>query len=153
MNISREEGTIETARSAMPATSKTLRKASDLVEAQLIDPDRLASLRNVASRYAVAITPALVNLIDTADPCDPMALQFVPDERELQTYPEENADPIGDAAHSPVPGVVHRYPDRVLLKLTHTCAVYCRFCFRREVVGPGAGKPPPPGALDAALDY
>ncbi len=63
----------------MPATSKTLRKASDLVEAQLINPDRLASLQNVASRYAVAITPALVNLIDTADPRDPIALQFVPD--------------------------------------------------------------------------
>ncbi len=136
----------------MPATSKTLRKASDLVEAQLINPDRLASLRNVASRYAVAITPALVNLIDTADPHDPIALQFVPHERELQTYPEENADPIGDEAHSPVPGVVHRYPDRVLLKLVNACAVYCRFCFRREMVGPGHGALTGK-ALAAALDY
>ena len=50
--------------------------------------------------------------------------------------PEERADPIGDDAHSPVEGIVHRYPDRVLLKLTHVCAVYCRFCFRREMVGP-----------------
>ena len=52
--------------------------------------------------------------------------------------PEERADPIGDHAHSPVEGIVHRYPDRVLLKLTHVCAVYCRFCFRREMVGPAA---------------
>jgi len=101
----------------MPANSKTLRSSSALVEAQLIKPARLDALQNVASRYAVAITPALVDLIDTADPHDPIALQFVPDERELETRPEETADPIGDEAHSPVPGVVHRYPDRVLLKL------------------------------------
>jgi lysine 2,3-aminomutase len=109
-------------------------------------------LRNVAARYAVAITPAVVDLIDTADPHDPIAQQFVPDERELDSHPEENADPIGDGAHSPVAGVVHRYPDRVLLKVVNVCAVYCRFCFRREMVGPGrgalAGK-----ALAAALDY
>ena len=61
----------------------------------------------------------------------------MPDARELQHLPEERADPIGDERHSPVPGVVHRYPDRVLLKLTHVCPVYCRFCFRREMVGPG----------------
>ncbi|MGB9388398.1 MAG: lysine-2,3-aminomutase-like protein, partial [Xanthobacteraceae bacterium] len=104
------------------------------------------------SRYAVAITPALVDLIDTADPHDPIALQFVPDERELETRPEETADPIGDEAHSPVPGVVHRYPDRVLLKLLNACAVYCRFCFRRETIGPGRGALTG-SALAAALDY
>jgi len=52
------------------------------------------------------------------------------------TQPGENADPIGDHVHSPVAGIVHRYPDRVLFKLVHVCAVYCRFCFRREMVGP-----------------
>jgi lysine 2,3-aminomutase len=136
----------------MPAGNKALRSASALVEAQLIEPERLAALKNVASRYAVAITPAVVDLIDSADPRDPIALQFVPDERELETHAEESADPIGDAAHSPVPGLVHRYPDRVLLKVVNACAVYCRFCFRREMVGPGrralTGK-----ALAAALDY
>ncbi len=75
-------------------------------------------------------------LIDRNDPNDPIARQFVPDAAELETRPEELADPIGDDAHSPVEGIVHRYPDRVLLKLTHVCAVYCRFCFRREMVGP-----------------
>ena len=135
----------------MPA-AKTLRSASALVEAQLIKPERLEALQSVASRYAVAITPALVDLIDTADPHDPIALQFVPDERELKTHPEESVDPIGDEAHSPVPGVVHRYPDRVLLKIINACAVYCRFCFRREMVGPGRGALTS-GALTAALDY
>jgi lysine 2,3-aminomutase len=136
----------------MPAGSKALRSASALVEAQLIKPERLAALKNVALRYAVAVTPAVVDLIDPADPYDPIALQFVPDERELESRPDEDADPIGDAAHSPVPGVVHRYPDRVLLKVVNVCAVYCRFCFRREMVGPGRGVLAG-AALTAALDY
>ena len=136
----------------MPAGSKTLRSASDLVGAQLIRPDRLTALQNVAARYAVAITPAIVDLIDAADPHDPIALQFVPDERELETLLEENTDPIGDEAHSPVPAVVHRYPDRVLLKVVNVCAVYCRFCFRREMVGPGRGALTGK-TLAAALDY
>ena len=136
----------------MPAGSKTLRSASDLVGAQLIRPDRLTALQNVAARYAVAITPAIVDLIDAADPHDPIALQFVPDERELETLLEENTDPIGDEAHSPVPAVVHRYPDRVLLKVVNVCAVYCRFCFRREIVGPGRGALTGK-TLAAALDY
>ena len=136
----------------MPAGNKSLRSASALLEAQLIEPERLAALKNVASRYAVAITPAVVDLIDSADPRDPIALQFVPDERELETHAEESADPIGDAVHSPVPGLVHRYPDRVLLKAVNACAVYCRFCFRREMVGPGRGALTGK-ALAAALDY
>jgi lysine 2,3-aminomutase len=136
----------------MPATSKALRSASALLDAQLIRTERLAALNNVASRYAVAITPTLVDLIDVADPHDPIAVQFVPDARELDSRPDENADPIGDDVHSPVPGVVHRYPDRALLKLVNACAVYCRFCFRREMVGPGRGALTGK-ALAAALDY
>src|SRR6516165_1275096 len=139
-------------RPVMTARNKTLRNASALVEAQLIKPERLDSLQNVASRYAVAITPALVDLVDTTDPRDPIALQFVPDERELKSRADENDDPIGDEVHTPVRGVVHRYPDRVLLKLVNACAVYCRFCFRREMVGPGRGALSA-AALAAALDY
>ena len=77
----------------------------------------------------------------------------MPDARELQQRPEERADPLGEARLSPVPGLVHRYPDRVLLKLTHVCPVYCRFCFRREVVGPGGPQALSGEALDAALGY
>ena len=87
------------------------------------------------------------------DPGDPIALQFVPDERELATLPDEFADPIGDEAHSPVRGIVHRYPDRVLLTPTFACATYCRFCFRREQVGPGADAMLGKAELAAAFDY
>jgi len=131
----------------------TLRSADALADAGLIAPERAPALAPVAARYAVALTPALAALIDPADPADPIARQFLPSEAELVTLPEESADPIGDDAHSPVPGVVHRYPDRVLLKVTHTCAVYCRFCFRREMVGPGKPNAFSPAMLDAALAY
>jgi len=119
----------------------------------LLPPKTRAVLEKVAARYAVALPPALVALIDRNDPNDPIARQFVPDAAELETRPEELADPIGDDAHSPVEGIVHRYPDRVLLKLTHVCAVYCRFCFRREMVGPDKPNALSPQALKAALDY
>ena len=83
------------------------------------------------------MTPEIAALIDPDDPNDPIARQFIPSAEELVAQANESADPIGDHAHSPVSGIVHRYPDRVLFKLVHVCAVYCRFCFRREMVGPG----------------
>jgi lysine 2,3-aminomutase len=137
----------------MSATArKTMRTPSALAAARLVPPDRLAALHQVAARYAIAITPAIAGLVDPTDPHDPIARQFVPDPRELVVAPEEDRDPIGDEAHSPVEGVVHRYPDRVLLKLVNACAVYCRFCFRREMVGPGRGGLAA-AALDKALAY
>ncbi|WP_309643015.1 lysine-2,3-aminomutase-like protein [Phenylobacterium sp.] len=129
----------------------TLRSASALAEAKLIAPDQLPGLERVAAQYAVAITPAMAELIETAG--DPIARQFLPDPRELDVHPDERADPVGDEVRSPVEGVVHRYPDRVLLKVTHTCAVYCRFCFRREMVGPQGLGALTPAELDAALAY
>lgn len=116
-------------------------------------PEPAPALDRVADRYAVALTADMVGLIDRADPSDPIARQFVPNERELQHLPEERADPLSEERLSPVPGVVHRYPDRVLLKVTHVCPVYCRFCFRREVVGPGGPQALSGAALDAALAY
>ncbi|HKR90048.1 MAG TPA: lysine-2,3-aminomutase-like protein [Phenylobacterium sp.] len=133
--------------------ARTLRTPASLAEAGLIAPEDVAGLARVAAQYAVAITPAVAALVDRADPADPIARQFVPDLRELDADPREHADPIGDEAHSPVAGVVHRYPDRVLLKATHTCAVYCRFCFRREMVGPEGEGTLTPAELDAALAY
>ncbi len=132
---------------------KTLRTAADLRAAGLVPAEEEAALEAVAARYAVAITPGMARLIDRAEPADPIARQFVPDVRELQHLPEERGDPLDEARLSPVPGVVHRYPDRVLLKLTHACPVYCRFCFRREVVGPGGPQALSDAALAAALDY
>ena len=136
----------------MNVAPKSLRHLSDLNESGLAPAERRAALERVASQYAIAITPAMAELIDRADAQDPIARQFVPDPSELDVRPEESADPIGDDAHSPVHGVVHRYPDRALLKLTPICAVYCRFCFRREMIGPGAA-PLTPQQLDAAFGY
>ena len=132
---------------------KTLRSIADLNGAGLVAPEEAPALAMVADRYAVAITPDMARLIDCADPADPIARQFVPDVRELQHLPEERADPLDEERLTPVPGVVHRYPDRVLLKLTHACPVYCRFCFRREVVGPGGPQALSDAALTAALAY
>jgi lysine 2,3-aminomutase len=131
----------------------TLRSITALREAGLAPGADPAALAQVGARYAVAVTPEMARLIDRADANDPIARQFVPDVRELQQAPQERADPLSEERLSPVPGVVHRYPDRVLLKLTHVCPVYCRFCFRREVVGPGGPQALSGKTLDAALGY
>src|SRR5688572_11474753 len=102
----------------MTLAEKTLRTPADLSERGLAGPGRLRDLERVAAQYAIAITPTMADLIDPTDPDDPIARQFVPDAAELDRLPEESGDPIGDEAHAPVPGVVHRYPDRVLLKLS-----------------------------------
>lgn len=133
--------------------NSTLRSPEDLVARGLAPADDLVALDEVASRYAVAVTEAVANLIDPSDPRDPIGRQYIPSARELVTHEVERADPIGDAAHSPVPGIVHRHADRVLFKLVSVCAVYCRFCFRREMVGPGNDSALSPDAYRAALDY
>jgi lysine 2,3-aminomutase len=133
------------------APPRALTRIDQLVEAGLVTPEDAAALEPVAARYAVAITPAMAALVRNAD--DPIARQFIPSTAELQGRPEELPDPIGDHAHSPVKGVVHRYPDRVLVKLTHTCPVYCRFCFRREMVGPEGDGNLTEAELDAAFSY
>jgi lysine 2,3-aminomutase len=111
-----------------------------------------AALDQVAERYAVAVTDEVMETINPDNPDDPVARQYMPSVAELKTTPHEMEDPIGDEAHSPVKGIVHRYPDRVLLKPVHVCSVYCRFCFRREKVGPGSEALSAP-ELEAALDY
>ena len=133
----------------MPS-ARTLRTPADLVGAGIVAPERVAELERVAARYAVAITPAMAAALDGSEA---VARQFTPDAAELVQAPEERADPIGDEAYSPLEGIVHRYPDRVLLKANHACAVYCRFCFRREMVGPDGVRPLSPAQLDAAMAY
>ncbi len=131
----------------------TLREPAELASHGLVPVADLADLERVASRYAVAVTPEVAALIDPDDPEDPVARQYVPDVRELAAQSNEKPDPIGDDAHSPVAGIVHRYPDRVLFKVIHVCAVYCRFCFRREMVGPGKATGLSEGAYQNALAY
>ena len=132
------------------AAMETLRTLDALQREGLVTPDpRLAA---AADAMAIAVTPAMLDLIRRDDPADPIARQFVPSIAETEIAPGELADPIGDEARSPVKGIVHRYPDRVLLKPLHACPVYCRFCFRREKVGPG-GDALSAGEMAAALDY
>ncbi|MDR3437994.1 lysine-2,3-aminomutase-like protein [Telmatospirillum sp.] len=131
---------------------RTLRSAGEIAAAGLVSPDRVEEIAAVAQRYAVAITPTLADLIDPMDPADPIARQFVPDGRELDAQPAERADPIGDDTHAPLKGIVHRYPDRLLLTPILHCPVYCRFCFRRERVG-GEDAVLGDADLAAAIDY
>lgn len=119
--------------------SRTLRSPQDLRRAGLVSAEAMPALEGVAARYATAITPAMAALINPGDPADPIGLQYIPDVAELITAPHELEDPTADAPFTPVTGVVHRYPDRALLKPLLACPVYCRFCFRREKVGPDGG--------------
>jgi lysine 2,3-aminomutase len=134
-------------------SDRTLRSAEDLVAAGLAKSSDAAQLARVTAAYATAITPSLAALIDPANPSDPIGRQFVPSSAELDVRSEELPDPIGDKTHEPVEGIVHRYPDRVLLKAVSVCPVYCRFCFRREMVGPGKDGNLSPAELDTALAY
>ena len=113
-----------------PAAHPALTGLDALEHAGLTDPARRAALDQVAAEFRVRISPAMAAVTSEG-----VRAQFVPDVRELQVVPEELADPIGDDAHRPVPGLTHRYPDRAILHATQTCEVYCRFCFRRETVG------------------
>ena len=135
------------------SSASTIRRADELIAQGFAAKDDLPTLEQVAARYAVAVTPAVAALIDRDDPNDPIARQYIPSADELVTQPNERVDPIGDHSHSPVDGIVHRYPDRVLFKLVHVCAVYCRFCFRREMVGPGKDTALSSDAYARALDY
>lgn len=128
----------------MAKSTFKVRRSADILQND--DP----VLQKVAQRYAVSVTDSVLETI--RHPGDPVALQYLPQAAELVTLPEENVDPIGDAPHSPIPGIVHRYPDRVLLMPVNVCAVYCRFCFRRENVGPGQ-KMLKPAEIAAALNY
>ena len=126
-----------------------LTRPEELIAAGLAPEAAAEDLRAVAEGFKIRITPAMQAAITA--PGDAVAAQFVPTAAELVTRPEERADPIGDAVHEPVPGLTHRYPDRVILHITKTCDVYCRFCFRRETVGETGPLAEP--ALKGALGY
>jgi len=94
-------------------------------------------LQKIHEHFAFAISPAVQDTI-TDQVNDPVALQYVPRAEELHIQDFESSDPIWDDDYSPTPGVVHRYPDRCLIKISNVCPVYCRFCFRKEKIGPGS---------------
>jgi lysine 2,3-aminomutase len=86
-------------------------------------------------RFRMAITPYYLSLINPSDPDDPIRKQAIPTIEETETYPWEMKDPLNEDGDSPLPSIVHRYPDRVLFVVTKCCAMYCRHCTRRRLVG------------------
>lgn len=129
---------------------KTLRTVKALQDAKLLSEKRAQDVTQISERYAIAVTPHMAKLIEHEH--DPIAKQFLPDLREAKILPQELYDPTGDYPHAPTKALVHRHPNRVLLKPTHACEVYCRFCFRREMVGPN-GDTISQSDVDEALSY
>ena len=134
-------------------TIRTLRSVEALQAAGLVSDALAPQLAGVEAAYAIALPEPLARVINRSDFLDPVRRQYVPSPEEMDVKDGESGDPIGDRRHSPVPGLVHRYPDRVLIKVTSTCPVYCRFCFRREMVGPEKGEALSKPDLDAVIAY
>jgi lysine 2,3-aminomutase len=101
--------------------------------------DERAGVLLSGNKLALAVTPHFFNLLDPHDPDCPIRRQVIPRAQEATRAPSEMADPCGEDSHMPVPGLVHRYPDRVLFLVTDRCASYCRYCTRSRVVS-GAGE-------------
>lgn len=104
-----------------------------------LTPEEFAGATLANSKLALAITPYFFNLIDPADENCPIRWQVIPRVEETNTAPWEMTDPCGEDSHSPVPGLVHRYPDRVLFLVTDRCAAYCRYCTRSRLVSNATG--------------
>lgn len=134
---------------SLPPHNRSLTTLAELADFGLVAPSE--ALQQVARHYSVAVPAGVAALIQRPD--DGIGRQFLPDARELHVLPQERVDPIGDGAHQAAPGLIHRYPDRALLKFTSVCPVYCRFCFRREMVGAGTPGVLEPETLDAAFAY
>jgi lysine 2,3-aminomutase len=133
---------------ALPALARPALTIADLVDDGLASAADAPVLERVARDFRLRLTP---QMRAASTRSAGVARQFVPSAAELIQRPEDMIDPIGDDTHSPVPGLTHRYPDRVIVHVTKTCEVYCRFCFRRETVGDTGHLPP--DQLDAALEY
>jgi len=110
------------------------------------------AIRQGGLQLPVAITPYYASLLDPDDPDHPLRRMVVPRPAEFVHSPGESADPLGEDGHSPVPGLVHRYPDRVLLLAHDFCSTYCRYCTRSRMVGHGQ-MAVSQARLEAALDY
>jgi len=129
-----------------------LRTLDELAGVVSLTAGERAAFADAASTFRVAITPYYAALVDGDDPACPIRMQCVPQPGELTTFPFELEDPLAEEAHMPVPGVTHRYPDRVLLYVSHNCPVYCRHCTRkRKVADPGTAAST--AQLEAGLAY
>lgn len=137
----------------MTKQPKSVHSLAQLVAHGLIGAHEQERLAPIAGRFAIAVTAPMLDLIARDNPDDPIGLQFLPSLAEGHTNGHELDDPVGDHAFSPCAGIVHRYPDRALLKLVSICPVYCRFCFRREMVGPDKGEGLTAEQLAQAMAY
>jgi lysine 2,3-aminomutase len=110
----------------------SLEQMKEIIE---LTPEEIEGIKNSKGRLALAVTPYFASLMDPINPNCPIRRQAIPRIEEIHLSKNEMVDPLGEDKHSPVPGLVHRYPDRVLLLVTDQCAVYCRYCTRRRLVG------------------
>lgn len=131
-----------------------LRCANDLRAAGITLRADDADYKDIETHYDIGVSAHIISRIENPnDPeHDPIARQYIPTSQELKIAKDEESDPIGDNVYSPVRGIVHRYPDRALFKVTNICAVYCRYCFRREMVGAGSDHLSN-ADFDAAINY
>lgn len=136
----------------MSVSKRRLSSIEDLKKAGFLPQDADERFGALVDRFAVGITNHVAQIITSDPSSDSVRKQYVPSLEELKTTSVEESDPIGDSAHSPVKGIVHRYPDRVLIKISNVCAVYCRYCFRREMIGPDS-QFLSENDIELALDY
>ncbi len=118
-----------------------------------LKPEEEEGIKNAKGRMAMAVTPYWATLLDPDDPNCPIRRQCIPTQNEFHISPYEMADPCGEDTDSPAPHLVHRYPDRVLLLATESCAMYCRHCTRRRLVGHEEKIDNSPNRWDAAIEY
>ena len=127
----------------------TLEQLREILE---LTPEEVEGIQHSKGRLALAVTPYFVSLMDPVNPNCPIRRQAIPRIEEFHVSKSDMVDPCGEDKDSPVPGLVHRYPDRVLLLVTDQCAAYCRYCTRRRLVG-SHEKSITQGNLEEVLKY
>ncbi|MCJ7591814.1 MAG: KamA family radical SAM protein [Woeseiaceae bacterium] len=130
-----------------------VRTLADLERMIELSPDELAAIKRHTGALPLGIVPYYASLLDPKDPMQGLRRTVVPVLGEFDTSRGENEDPLGEDSHSPVPGLVHRYPDRVLLLVTNFCSVYCRYCTRARMVGSVGERAVRKTDIEVALDY
>ena len=130
-----------------------VRTLIDLQRMVDLSEDEIAAIRAHTGALPVGITPYYASLLDRSNPMQPLRRTVVPVLGEYDLTPGEAEDPLGEDGHSPVPGLVHRYPDRVLLLVTNFCSVYCRYCTRARMVGSVGERSVKKTDIEAALSY
>src|SRR5690606_10821274 len=130
-----------------------VRTLADLERMLVLSDDERAAIMRHTGALPVGITPYYASLLSPDDPAQPLRRTVVPVLDEYAVSRGEAEDPLGEDGHSPVPGLVHRYPDRVLLLVTNFCSVYCRYCTRARMVGSVGERSVRKTDIEAALEY